>query len=340
MCSSVERRVLTARLDCQSGRVVSALMDDVVRPHPDEAEHLVEPTFAPWDGRRVPVTLLGGYLGSGKTTVLNELLARTDRPIAVLVNDVGEVNIDAALIARQTSDTIELTDGCVCCSMVNGFVEAFNQLRQRDTPPDHVIVELSGVAEPARAAPWAGTLGFRLDGIVVLVDAEQFPLREKDEWIGDVVRNQVRSADLLVITKCDLVDEAELRAVHSRISELAPGVPITVPAGSSPTAALLDLGTRRPGGVEALPVPALFDTHITTLVPVADPIDEAALTMLLDGLGSDVLRAKGVCNVTDGRRVLVQIVGHRRDVSDLPMAENQPATPLVVITSSGAILTD
>ena len=68
------------------------------------------------DGRRVPVTLVGGYLGSGKTTLINELLGRTDRPIAVLVNDVGEVNVDAALISRRSSDTIELTDGCVCCS--------------------------------------------------------------------------------------------------------------------------------------------------------------------------------------------------------------------------------
>ena len=67
-----------------------------------------EPEFAPWDGRRVPVTLVGGYLGAGKTTIINDLLARTTRPIAVLVNDVGSINIDAALVARHSGDTIEL----------------------------------------------------------------------------------------------------------------------------------------------------------------------------------------------------------------------------------------
>ena len=74
-----------------------------------------------WGGRRAPVTLLGGYLGSGKTTLLNELLASADRRYAVLVNDIGAVNVDAALVARRDGDTIELTDGCVCCSLVDGF---------------------------------------------------------------------------------------------------------------------------------------------------------------------------------------------------------------------------
>ena len=87
-----------------------------MRQAPDEIE-VEEPDFAPWDGRRVPVALLGGYLGSGKTTLLNELLRRTEVPIAVLVNDVGAVNIDSRLIERRASDTLELTGGCVCCSL-------------------------------------------------------------------------------------------------------------------------------------------------------------------------------------------------------------------------------
>ena len=106
----------------------------------------VDDGIAPWDGRRVPMTLLGGYLGSGKTTVLNDLLRRTDRPIAVLVNDVGEVNIDAALLKRRSGDTIELTDGCVCCSI-----------------KDSLAATLADYHE--YAVEWAGPdLVFRLDG--------------------------------------------------------------------------------------------------------------------------------------------------------------------------------
>ena len=91
----------------------------------------VEPVYAPWDGRRVPVTLLSGYLGAGKTTIINEMLGRTDVPIAVFVNDVGAVNVDAKLIQKQDGDTLDLTGGCVCCSLKNGFLEAFDQLRPR-----------------------------------------------------------------------------------------------------------------------------------------------------------------------------------------------------------------
>ena len=123
-----------------------------------------------WGGRRVPVTLLGGYLGSGKTTLLNELLADADRRYAVLVNDIGAVNVDAALVASRDGDTIELTDGCVCCSLIDGFALAFERLRERPQPPDQVLVELSGVADPARVVPFTGTAGFRLDSVLVVFD--------------------------------------------------------------------------------------------------------------------------------------------------------------------------
>ncbi|MEM1333206.1 MAG: GTP-binding protein [Actinomycetota bacterium] len=122
----------------------------------------VEPEFLPWDGRRVPVTFVGGYLGAGKTTAINEVLAATDRPIAVIVNDAGSVNVDAALIARRDGDTIELTDGCVCCTSIDDMGAAFDTIRARPEPPDHVVIELSGVAEPTNVVPWGRSAGFLL----------------------------------------------------------------------------------------------------------------------------------------------------------------------------------
>ena len=178
--------------------------------------------IAPWDGRRVPVTLLGGYLGAGKTTVINEVLARTDQPIAVLVNDVGEVNVDAALVRRRHGDTIELTDGCVCCSLAGGLAEAFEGLRERSTPPGHVIVELSGIADPARVVPWASSPGFSLDGVVVLVDAEQFPQRLNDPATAASVEIQLVAADLLVLTKLDLATLADVEKTRSHLQNCAP----------------------------------------------------------------------------------------------------------------------
>ncbi len=288
--------------------------------------------FAPWDGRRVPVTLLGGYLGAGKTTLLNELLAQTDRPIAVLVNDAGAINIDASLIARRHGDTIELTDGCVCCSIGTDLAKALEQLRRRSVPPDQVIIELSGIAEPARVVQFARSDGFRLDGIVVLVDSDQFLDRLADPLLTSIIEAQVTAADLLVLTKLDLADPRSLPDLERKLEELAPGTP-TLAAGSVPAgAAFLNLATRRPDGVDKTPLPSLFDVHQTTVVPMPDRMEPDQLTELVDGLGPEVLRAKGVARTYDGALHLIQVVGRRRSIEALPQAENQPPTDLVVIT--------
>lgn len=289
--------------------------------------------FLPWDGRRVPVTLLGGYLGAGKTTVINELLARTDQPIAVLVNDVGKVNVDASLIRRRHGDTIELTDGCVCCSLSQGLVEAFDNLRTRTTPPDHVILELSGVAEPSRVVPFARSDGFRLDGVVVLVDADQFLDRLQEPVAGPMIRAQIRGADLFVLTKTDLVDADQQQAVVETLTELSDGQPILDSASPLATAGFLNTGTRSPRGYATAPPATLFDGHVTSVVPLPQPISLAELEQLVDELDPQVLRAKAVVATDDGKAHLVQVVGKRRLITPLPAAEAEATTDLVVITA-------
>ena len=289
-----------------------------------------EPEFLPWDGRRVPVTLLGGYLGAGKTTIINELLARTTKPIAVLVNDAGAVNVDAKLIRRRDRDTIEFTDGCVCCSLSQGLGIAFDQLRERPIPPEHVILEMSGVANPERVAPWTKSAGFVLDGIIVLVDAEQFLDDEAHEVIGDTLRTQVQAADLIITTKLDLIDAATLDRVRARLNQLAPGTPILEPESAIATAGILELGGRQPG--TSTPSISLFDVHETTLLPMSNPIDEAAISKLLDGLDDSVVRAKGIARTSDGRHLIIQVVGRRRNIAELLVPEQQEPTDLVVIS--------
>lgn len=289
--------------------------------------------IAPWDGRRVPVTLLGGYLGAGKTTVINAVLAATDRPIAVLVNDVGAVNVDASLVRRRHGDTIELTDGCVCCSLAGGLAAAFDGLRSRPEPPDHVILELSGVADPARVAPWADSDGFRLDGVVVLVDSEQFLDRLDDPATGPSVETQIAAADLFVLSKLDLADAAQQERTRERLAGSCPGVPILAADDAVATASFLDLGTRRPGGVADTPAPALFDAHDVDLRPLPRPIGRDEFEALIAELPDDVLRAKAIAETPDGTHLLAQVVGRRRIVTELPRAEDQAPTDLVVITA-------
>ena len=290
----------------------------------------VEPEFLPWDGRRVPVTFLAGYLGSGKTTLINSVLATTDRPVAVFVNDVGSVNVDARLIRRLSGDTLELTDGCVCCSLSDGFGAAFDQLRAREVPPDHLVIELSGVADPTRVLPWGRSAGFRLDGVVTMIDAVHHLERVDDPIIGHTLDAQVAAADLLVITKTQMVEPDEVDRLVTRLAERVPGTPIVDAARHDP-ASTLQLGGRRPGGVTQLPTATLFDPHVTEIVELPDPIDLVDLEHRLDSLPDDTMRAKGVVVDPDGQRHLVQVVGRRRSVTVLPESEDEPPTDLVVI---------
>lgn len=305
-----------------------------------------EPDYLPWDGRRVPITFVGGYLGAGKTTAINAVLAQADRPVAVIVNDVGAVNVDAALIRRRHGDTIELTNGCICCSSIEEMGAAFDLLRSRPTPPDHVLVELSGVAEPERMLPWGASAGFTLDGLVVVVGADQLTAEvDLPGWVRAHLHNQITAADLLLLSRTDLVDPAAADRARAELGRLAPGTPV-YPAGPDQlgTGAIgrfLALGGREPHGPPvAVPVqPSLFDAHLTHVVPVPPGLSHAALTAWLDAqldaVGGTVVRAKGVAHTVDLGPVLIQVVGRRREVSRLPGPEQQPATDLVLITLPG-----
>ena len=295
-----------------------------------------EPEFLPWDGRRVPLTFVAGYLGAGKTTAINELLAVTDRPIAVLVNDVGEINIDAALIARQHGDTIELTDGCVCCSLIDGFGAAFDQLRARDVPPDHVVVELSGVADPDRMTAWGNSAGFILDGVVVVVAADQVGAEQLEGPARDAIDSQIGKADLLMLSKTDIVEPHVVDAARRRLAELAPDTPVFEPAGNAVAAGrFLSLGGRRPEGPAATATPSLFDAHEVHTVPfpkMADAVAVEAAVRAALGQYERVVRAKGIAGTADGELHLVQVVGSRIEIDPLPMSEFAAPTALTIIT--------
>lgn len=233
-----------------------------------------------------PVTVLSGFLGSGKTTLLNDLLAnRGGRRIAVIVNDFSEINIDAALIAGEGHLTrgedrfVELTNGCICCTLREDLVESVGTLA-RSGSFDHIVIESTGISEPMPVAAtfeWRWEDGTRLadvapiDTMVTLVDAAQFlpqigqkkllteadlqATADDERTIADLLVDQVEFADVIYVTKSDLVSEERYRATvallrrmnpRARIEKLLHGRIVTTESPGSP-AGSAERGVARSG---------------------------------------------------------------------------------------------
>jgi G3E family GTPase len=282
-----------------------------------------------WNGRRVPFTLLGGYLGAGKTTVVNHVVRNAEgRRIVVLVNDVAAVNIDAALIADHDGTTLSLTNGCVCCAIADDFAQTLEQIRAIAEPPDQVLMELSGVGEPARVAPWASTAGFRLDGIVVLADADQIVELSKRDYVADTIVEQLRAADLVLLTKTDLAADGGSGA-RALVRSCTSAPVLVVVNGAVDIDVVLGLDRV----VEERPTDHPPRASYTTSLLDVDRPMRTELEHLVASLRPDVIRAKGVVRCSDELDpVEVQVVGTRRTLRSRPdLAESAAGHHLVVI---------
>ncbi len=264
----------------------------------------------------LPLTVLGGFLGAGKTTLVNALLrgARGLR-LAVLVNDFGGVNVDAAMIEATAGGTVALTNGCVCCAVGDDLAAGLAAALGRRPAPDHVLVEASGVADPGAIAAIAQVdPELRLAGVVVLVDATSIAERLADPRLADTARRQLRAAELLVLTKTDLAGAERAGEVAARLRPLAPRAAVTCATWGDlpPEVALGEHATGARPPAEAAAHGALFAS--VALRP-SRPLDGAALRAALDALAEGVLRAKGVLPVEGGAPVLVQRVGRRLEIA-------------------------
>jgi G3E family GTPase len=288
----------------------------------------------------VPILLVVGFLGAGKTTLVNHMLANAGgRRIAAVVNDFGAINIDAELIAGAADGVISLANGCICCSLEGDLLRTLAAILRRTPRPEAIVIETSGIADPAdivrnlmdpviwREAP--------LETVLCVVDA-----MAADALDDALLRAQVRAADIVALSKTDLAEDAQrvrpaLRAINPRcvVVEATNGhVPMELlfPAdpASPPT-------PRDPG--RARPVADRFESTIWT----SDrPVSLARLQAEIGRLAPKLARAKGFLETVEqpGRRLLLQFAGGRATLSPAgPASTGESVTRIVFITEIGAL---
>jgi G3E family GTPase len=267
------------------------------------------------------MVLVAGGLGSGKTTLLRRLIDAADRRVAILMNEFGEVAIDSRIIEGRHIRMVELTGGCVCCSLVGEFEAAVGEILER-ARPDLIAVETTGVAEPdALILEVEDNLPrVRLDCVVLVADADvmvRFP------HLGAVTRMQFESAHVVLLNKIDLVTPADAQTAEVRIAGVNPAARLmrTVRCDIDPG---LIFGMGSAGTVRSRPHPGRpsgpTPTSFTFLSP--DPLDREAFEAFVEGLPAQIFRAKGFLRLgTEG--FLFNYVAGRWDLEPFETEGNE-----------------
>ncbi len=297
----------------------------------------------------VPVTIVTGFLGAGKTSLMNHLLtAAHGRRLAVLVNDFGAVNIDASLIVNKDDEVVSLANGCICCSLAAGLLAAVVRLIRRDPPPEHILIETSGVSDPVAVAatfsdpelqPYAP-----LDGIVTLVDAELAPTLSGD--VLALATRQLLAADIAILNKIDLVDEAGRQRARDWVRAVSPYVRmLEVVQGQVPIELIFDLGGAAQYQKSVVEERSrdhdsgrpLFDTW---MYESDDPLALGRLHDILSRLPSTIFRVKGILNLVEkpGYPLILQSTGRRATLTvGQPWGDRTPRSQIVFIGSRGGV---
>jgi cobalamin biosynthesis protein CobW len=327
--------------------------------------------------RRIPATIVTGFLGAGKTSLVRHLIgAATGHRLAIIVNEFGELGIDRELLLGcgnelcEDGDIVELANGCICCTVADDFLPTLTKLIERPAPPDHILIETSGLALPkplVQAFAWPEIrTATTVDGVLTVIDAAALaagrfaddpeavaaqraadPTIEHDNPLEEVFGDQLACADLVILNKTDLIAPAELARLTDEIgARLRPGVRI-VTARDGKVAPSVALGIDAAAEDDLAARPSVhelegehdhddFDSFVLTLDGEAEDALYDRLTAAIRA--HDILRVKGFVAVPGrDRRQIVQAVGDRvQHYFDRPWEPGEArATRLVVIGKKG-----
>ncbi|MBP1806148.1 cobalamin biosynthesis protein CobW [Rubellimicrobium aerolatum] len=324
---------------------------------------------------KIPATVVTGFLGSGKTTMIRHLLDHANgRRIALVINEFGETGVDGDLLQGccAPGDIIELSNGCICCTVADDFLPTMEKLLARPEPFDHIVIETSGLALPqplVRAFAWPGiATRVTVDGVVTVVDGKavaegRFAEDEEaiqaqraadasldhDSPLAELFEDQLACADMIVLNKTDLLDAAEAEAVAARLSaEARPGarilrahkgaLPLDVLLGIN-AAAESDMATRSAPHHDAEDDDHDHDEFESFALDLPEVADIPALTARLRAAIAthDILRLKGFVAVAGKPlRLTVQAAGPRIETYfDRPWGTAPRVSRLVVIGEAG-----
>ena len=327
--------------------------------------------------RRIPATIVTGFLGAGKTSLVRHLIgAATGYRLAIIVNEFGELGIDRELLIGcgdetcDDDDIVELANGCLCCTVADDFLPTLTKLIERPAPPDHILIETSGLALPkplVQAFAWPEIrTATTVDGVLTVIDAAALaagrfaddpaavaaqraadPSVDHDNPLEEVFGDQLACADLVILNKTDLVAPDELARLKTEIAaRLRPGVRL-VETRDGKIAPSVALGLDAAAEDDLAARPSIhelegehdhddFDSFVVTCGPVEGDAfrDRLAATIR----AHDILRVKGfVAMPGRDRRLILQAVGDRmQHYFDRPWEPDEPrATRLVVIGKKG-----
>ena len=311
----------------------------------------------------MPVTIITGFLGSGKTTLLNYILNnRQDLKVAVLVNEFGDIDIDSQLLVSIDEDMVQLSNGCICCTINDNLVDAVLDILEREEPVDYLVIETTGVADPLPIL-----LTFlatelrdltRLDSILTLVDVDTFTL---DHFESDAALNQLVYGDIILLNKTDLVTVEQVDYLENYIHTVKQGARIIRSQyGQVPLSLILDVGYNDPKAyTEMLETQDAHhqehseqdhhahehdhhnhhhskhlanDGFVSVSFTSDRPFSLKKFQDFLDNLPTDVFRGKGILWFQESQlKHIFQLSGKRCTLDAVPLGTKTPINQLVFI---------